>query len=519
MRQDTARVRQDEKCIKFDESAIRQDQRRSRRGQGSVGRDDELLLLCLADRTTSVDGKLRAPKRFPSCKLTSPTHALLRRNGSRRKSDYCYARRMAISSITVGNFKGLLGTQQIALKPITIFIGANSSGKSSTIHALASLAQTVNLPNNTRPLILDDQFAYVHLGRFIEIIHSKKYTDTITLGISGGETRTHAPSRSTATTGEGQPSRLAVTSIEGQPTAVYTFGSTKRTQDIFLKSAEIRLADRTYILRRQKNGSLAVTSSTMPRAIRVQLSGGFSVDRAGVPGRIHYMELQPLFAAQRTLEQELRKTLYLGPFREPPQRRYPTRGSAPREVGPRGEATVTLLANEMVQMKVRKHAKEVSGWLEMMGLARTLGVSRVGNSDLFDVNITLNDGSKFPLADLGYGFSQILPVLTQLSFAPNEATLLFEQPELHLHILAVRPLAAVFIDAVKKKRLNVVLETHSRELFGQFLREMREGRLDPADFVAYRVAREGGASEVTPIEIDLDTFDVYEAWEKGMTHE
>ena len=76
-------------------------------------------------------------------------------------------------------------------------------------------------------------------------------------------------------------------------------------------------------------------------------------------------------------------------------------------------------------------------------------------------------------ADLGYGFSQILPVLTQLSFAPEAATLLFEQPELHLHSLAVRPLAPVFIDAVKKKNLHVVVETHSPELFGQFIVEMR----------------------------------------------
>src|SRR5438094_10137563 len=89
---------------------------------------------------------------------------------------------MALDSVCVGNFKGVFASKELTLKPITIFIGPNSSGKSSTIHALAALAQTVNLPNNTRALVLDDQFAYVHLGRFIEIIHSKKYTDTMTVG-------------------------------------------------------------------------------------------------------------------------------------------------------------------------------------------------------------------------------------------------------------------------------------------------------------------------------------------------
>src|SRR5207245_1461260 len=143
---------------------------------------------------------------------------------------------MALSSVCIGNFKGISETQEIAIKPITVFIGPNSSGKSTAIHALAAMAQTVNLPNNTRPLILDDQFAYVHLGRFIEIIHSKKYTDSITLGIAGGAARTHMPAQS------------GMTTVEGRPAAMYAFGSTRRTQDIFLKSADIRLGDRMFAL-------------------------------------------------------------------------------------------------------------------------------------------------------------------------------------------------------------------------------------------------------------------------------
>src|SRR5438876_3825717 len=163
---------------------------------------------------------------------------------------------MALNSVCIGNFKGISATQQIPIKPITIFIGPNSSGKSSTIHALAALAQTVNLPNNTRPLILDDQYAYVHLGRFIEIIHSKKYTDTITIGISGGQARVHLPTRSGFST------------IAGEPSATYIFGSTRRTQDIFLKSGDIRLAEHAFALRRQKNGRLTLATGSAGRPVR-----------------------------------------------------------------------------------------------------------------------------------------------------------------------------------------------------------------------------------------------------------
>lgn len=413
---------------------------------------------------------------------------------------------MALNSVCIGNFKGVFDTQTIPLKPITLLIGPNSSGKSSVIHALAALAQTVNLPNNTRPLVLDDEFAYVHLGRFIEIIHSKNYTHGMTLGVTGGKSRIRRLEGKTASV------------LEGEPTTVYTFKSTRRTQDLFVESAVIQVAGISFELSRKKTGKYSIIANATGRSFGVDIRNGFAVDPSSVRFDPQtFAELNPLFSAERTVQQELRKTLYLGPFRQPPQRRYPTRGSAPREVGPRGEATVTLLANEMVQSKVRKHTKQVSEWFGSLGLAKNLSVSRVGGSDLFDVKITLEDGKQFPLADLGYGFSQILPVLTQLSFAPDQATVLFEQPELHLHTLAVRPLAGVFIDAYKKKGLHIIAETHSPELFGEFLVEMRKGNLKPSDFVAYKVVRKDTSSKITPIEIDLDDFDVYEIWKAGLS--
>ena len=89
---------------------------------------------------------------------------------------------MPINKLRIENFKGVRDQAEFDIKPITLFIGPNSSGKSSCIHALAALSQTVKLPNSGRPLVLDDEFAQVHLGRFIEVIHSKSYTDAISIG-------------------------------------------------------------------------------------------------------------------------------------------------------------------------------------------------------------------------------------------------------------------------------------------------------------------------------------------------
>jgi predicted ATPase len=118
---------------------------------------------------------------------------------------------MPISRIMVSNFKGISSKKTIDIKPITIFIGANSSGKSSCIHALACLSQTIKVSNNNLPLILDDEFANVHLGRFIEVIHSKSYQDLISLGICVGHNN------------------------QFELNAEYSFKCTKRTQDIILQ--------------------------------------------------------------------------------------------------------------------------------------------------------------------------------------------------------------------------------------------------------------------------------------------
>jgi len=144
-------------------------------------------------------------------------------------------------------------------------------------------------------------------------------------------------------------------------------------------------------------------------------------------------------------------------------------------------------------------------------------VVAIGTSDLFDVALTMNDGQMFPIADLGYGLSQVLPVLVQCSFAPSKCTLLFEQPELHLHPIAARKLSKVFIDTAKDRKVHQLIETHSPDLIKAFFRAVLDGALPAEHFVAYKVQRIDGKTAIEPVEITKDG--IYSNWEKDFNCE
>ena len=413
---------------------------------------------------------------------------------------------MSITKLRIKNFKGIREEAIFEIRPITLFLGPNSSGKSSCIHAIAALAQTVKLPNSGRPLVLDDEYAQVHLGRFIEVIHSKKYTDSMCVGFDTTITK--------------QQAKRMKGLDEGDPFSVnYEFKSTRRTQDIYLESLHYKTVgsnisfsanqNKTLYYIKYNNVSFPNTAAATSN-LRPSLPLPSATSKGGL-GPYLFNEYCAQIASQ-----ELNSVLYLGPFRQPPLRRYPTRGSSPTEVGAQGESTITMLANEHVQSKNRSHIAEVSNWLQDLGLAQKVEVARVGTSDMFDVQVKLNDGAALPIADLGYGMSQVLPVLTQCSFAKAGSTLLFEQPELHLHSSSAEKLAGVFVKANRLKESSIIAETHSRELLIGLLNEIREGRLDVLDLAVYTVVREGGCSVFKRLEIEVDAEgrpECYDPWQ------
>jgi len=117
---------------------------------------------------------------------------------------------------------------------------------------------------------------------------------------------------------------------------------------------------------------------------------------------------------------------------------------------------------------------------------------------------------RLPLADLGEGITQVLPVITLCAMAERGdlgagPILCIEQPEMHLHADAERALAT-FLARVAKSALapRLVVETHSEILLRALLLEVAEGRIAPEDIALHWVSRESTASESRVLHVPLD---------------
>lgn len=423
---------------------------------------------------------------------------------------------MPIDKLIIANFKGIANRQEFEIRPITIFCGPNSSGKSSCIHALAAMAQTVKLSASQVPIVLDDEYAQVHLGRFKDVVHSQSISDAFSLGI-GLKRASHLFARSK----EEAESELSL-EIEIE------FKAKSAAQEIYINSAFMQLGKVEYRFAKKAGSSAELTVTR--NGEKLQFSA-VSNGRLGLRPQIAFeTDKEPSKEAldafmmsesvSQSLNRELRRTLYLGPFRQGPLRRYPTRGSRPTEVGAAGEAAVPMLANEFSKSKTKHpNLKRISDWIGRMKLGKKVEILPVAKTDLFDLSVTLEDGAKLSIPDLGYGVSQVLPVLVQCSFAPKGATLLFEQPELHLHEGAARQLASIFVDVVREKSVHILAETHSPHLFVEIIRQVKSGIISPADVILYDVSRKSGKSDFRKVEIEKSAdghCEVDHPWAKGL---
>ena len=93
-------------------------------------------------------------------------------------------------------------------------------------------------------------------------------------------------------------------------------------------------------------------------------------------------------------------------------------------------------------------------------------------------------GMSLDITDVGFGISQVLPVVLQGFMSPEKSVTLIEQPEIHLHPKMQAELADLFIDILKERqnaKKSLIVETHSEYLLRRLRRRMAEGKIKTTD--------------------------------------
>jgi predicted ATPase len=432
-----------------------------------------------------------------------------------------------LERLRIQNFKSWQDTGDMAFGSLTGFFGTNSSGKSSILQFLLMLKQTVESSDRSLVLNLGEGSSYVELGTLPDILYrGKKSKDTLAFSFNWQVINMSWVKRW---------SRFTQEIASNHTLDTLSFGATIRQTD-----NSTQLLKFGYLVRGRKLGM-----SLSSKAIDTSRQYNFMVH--GTPIKNHpnndYRFSKPLnfykfpkdTYADRfndevinisvfELERLFEKLFYLGPLREYPNRLYLWAGEQPQSVGNRGERAVAALLSsrnqgptiDMGEDQLKRTVEEhVAHWLKELGLIYSFKVQPIApNRKEYEVRIqrTAESASVF-LTDVGFGVSQILPVLVLLFYVPEGSTVILEQPEIHLHPAVQAGLADVFIDAIKRRKLQIILESHSEHLLQRLQRRMAEEVIAPDDIKLYFTSIEAGKSKLTPLQ--LDEYGNINNWPEG----
>ncbi len=434
-----------------------------------------------------------------------------------------------ITSLEIENFKSWKSTGQIRLAPITAFFGSNSAGKTSLLQFLLMLKQTTESPDRKQVLHLGDPRSIVDLGTFPDILHRRVLDHPLTWRITW---RLPQPLR-IPDSGRGDVlSEEDTLSFSASIVWRYKKDNGDQTSSPDMTGGRAIVKEMGYQSGKRFFGMRLKHASDSEEEYEVYSSpAGFTFHRSrGRPSRLYgpvkcysfpsevrgYKNADFLKDFELAFEKMCQQMLYLGPLREYPHRQYTWAGQRPTDVGPRGERAIDALLASRDDDMGTAHGRnkkrlplegQVAHWLKDLGLIASFAVRPItAHSNLYQVWVRHSSGSpEVLITDVGFGVSQVLPVISLCYYAPVGATLILEQPEIHLHPGVQAGLADVLVDAVKTRSIQIILESHSEHLLRRLQRRIAEeaSGLTHQDVALYFCTTdEQGTSQLQPLEID-----------------
>ena len=401
-----------------------------------------------------------------------------------------------IETYSIENFKAFRSLKKFKFKPITILCGTNSCGKSSFLQSLLLLKQT--LSNEDKPKVLTLDGKMTKLGTIRNIIYQE------------GVPQKSLENESTAS--DQVAFEIEYSLPDSSETNIFNVELGHFMDKALLHSIEIGRLDSANS--REEKLKLLINDnneySIYLRGEELQFSFRLNESIGLIPEVSLYY--QPMIISPREtfrIQKEINLLLsdtrrdlkrlfasfnYIGPFREPPNRRYSLNDEF-SEIGIKGENAPRIyqaernnriadyyFCDEQIEEQPFYQRNDVTlayginEWLGFMGIK---GLDITNHEELFSLIVESSSSpeKKVNICDIGFGFSQVFPILLEGLRMPIHNTLLLEQPEIHLHPKMQMQMADFFL-AMALSGKNFIIETHSDHMINRIVRRIVEDNTD-----------------------------------------
>ncbi len=442
---------------------------------------------------------------------------------------------MKITELRIENFR-CFKKAKLRIAPVTLITGANSAGKSSLVAPLLAWAQTDGMP-----ALLSTNGRHVEMGGFREMVHGGRKDGEIRIGLDmDASPKADSQFVVDATFGESTASSglgLRALEIDGSYYTVrvkrseaeyeMTYEANPRDSKVISKIAKI--VESAEVSKESAVPDSDLLTTVLAGVLEVETgqllsSGGKSGPRQtierGKPmvGGVALSEPAKMFEAlsanqdvlgsvvwyrvtqlAQTLQSELS---FVSSFRLAPQRTYYEVARASLAVGRHGENYVEQIA-QWTAANARQ-LKHLRSDLEELGILSALEIGRLGAGRMELMGQPKPDARLTNLTDLGFGTSQVLPVLVAVNQLNPGSVFVVAQPETHLHPEAQARLASYFVRLAKKRGITFIVETHSEYLINRLRRLVANGEIAEEDVSVAHVENTGREAQVHPVELRAD---------------
>ncbi|GAB1540976.1 hypothetical protein NUACC21_36450 [Scytonema sp. NUACC21] len=330
---------------------------------------------------------------------------------------------MKIKSVSFENYKAFSEKQTMQIKPITVLIGKNSSGKSS-IAKLFTLFENSLMGNIDVPLLLKnnevelggefDNLFFENNPAGIPLIFKIIFENNVEIEIG------------------------LLKKLDGYGLEVFQWKYKDRIQEF-----ELELKDNEYFDNISKKVYNCEFKGFIPTTF---------FEKPGNKNLVENLQIEPIDVD------------YIGPFRILPERYFYLTGQIEfRDTGVTGKNAYSMLAISKLK-KDDDLYKNVGKWYREHFDGWELKVDDRDKKPLIQILLSKN-GTDVNLVDVGQGMSQALPLVVRANVTDRpDSIIVLEQPELHLHPAAHGDLAELFAKSAKENNQTFIIETHSENM-------------------------------------------------------